>query len=89
MDGRRGERTSEAVVTRAFQSSRGRILRRSLGLGSSSAASSSHSLGWSGKEVDVLLQAFTAQERKLRVRTFILPSFGLADGLGLRVDVSV
>lgn len=33
---------------------------------------SSQSFGWRGKDVEVDLQAFTAQVRKLRVRSFIL-----------------
>jgi hypothetical protein len=59
-------------MIRAFQSIRGRILKRSVGLGSSSADSISQSLGWRGKDALLDLQALTAQERKLRVRSFIL-----------------
>jgi hypothetical protein len=58
-------------MTSAFQSSLGNMLNRSFGLGSSSAASSSQSLGWRGKDALLDLQAFTAQERKFKVKTFI------------------
>jgi hypothetical protein len=68
----RGRRTSAAVVVRAPQSSRGSKLMSSFGFNSMSSATSSASLGWRGKEVDVLLQALTAQVRKLSVRTFIV-----------------
>jgi hypothetical protein len=67
-----GGRTSEAVITRAFQSTRGSIFIKSFGFASSSADSSSQSLGWRGKLADEDLQALTAQERKLSVRTFMM-----------------
>jgi hypothetical protein len=66
------ERTSEAVTISAFQSIRGNILTSNFGLGSISADSNSQSLGCKGKEAEDDLQALTAQERKLRVRSFIL-----------------
>ena len=44
----------------------------SFGFGSIVSETSSQSLGWSGKEVEVLLQALTAHVKKLSVRTFIL-----------------
>jgi hypothetical protein len=69
--GRREDSTSDAVVIRAVQSTRGRTLKSSFGLGSIVSETSSQSFGCRGKEVEVLLQAFTAQVRKLRVRTFI------------------
>lgn len=64
--------TSDAVVLRAGQSSRERILNRSFGSDSSVSLTSSQSLGWRGKAADVDLQALTAQVRKLRVRTFMV-----------------
>jgi hypothetical protein len=42
------------------------------GLGVMVSETSSQSLGWRGKDVVVDLQAFTAQVRKLRVRSFIV-----------------
>lgn len=39
---------------------------------------SSQSFGCSGKEADVDLQAFTAQVKKLRVKTFMVVDSGLA-----------
>lgn len=59
------------MVFKAFQSIRGKTFVRSLGFGSIVSETSSQSFGWRGKEVEVVLQAFTAQVRKLRVRTFI------------------
>jgi hypothetical protein len=56
----------------AFQSSRGSTLNRSCGLGAMVSETSSQSLGCRGKEALVCLHAFTAQVRKLRVRSFIL-----------------
>ncbi len=69
--------TSEAVVMSAFQSMRGRILYISFGFGAIVSETSSHSFGWRGKLADEDLQAFTAQVRKLRVRSFI---FGMRGG---------
>lgn len=63
--------TSEAVIVRAFQSMRGSRLCISFGFASMISETSSQSFGCKGKDVLVLLQAFTAQERKLRVRIFI------------------
>lgn len=68
--------TSLAVTTKAFQSILGIIFIKSLGFGSSTAASSSQSRGWRGKDAEELLQVLTAQERKLRVRTFIFCADG-------------
>lgn len=81
MEGERKEPTSEAVMIRAFQSIRGRILKTSFGFGGSSAASSSQSLGWRGKDALLDLQAFTAQARKFSVRTFIMGSFFVLFGI--------
>jgi len=64
--------TSEAVIVRAFQSMRGSRLCISFGFASMVSETSSQSFGCKGNDVLVLLQAFTAQERKLRVRIFIL-----------------
>lgn len=58
----------------AGQSTRGNTLNSNLGFISMVSDTSSQSLGCSGKEVVVLLQALTAQVRKLRVRTFIVVS---------------
>lgn len=55
----------------AFQSILGRTLSSNVALGAIVSDTNSHSFGWRGKEVEVLLQALTAQVRKLRVRTFI------------------
>jgi len=63
--------TSEAVVLRAFQSILGNTLVINFGLGSIVSDTSSQSFGWRGNEADVVLQALTAQVRKLSVRTFI------------------
>lgn len=74
---RRGRRsTSEAVVTKTFQSILGRTFIISCGFGSMVSDTSSQSFGWRGKEVEVDLQALTAQVRKLRVRTFIFGGVG-------------
>lgn len=70
----RGISTSEAVVFRAFQSILGRMLYMSFGFGAMVSDTSSHSFGCRGKEAEDDLQAFTAQVRKLRVRSFILES---------------
>jgi hypothetical protein len=59
------------MVLNACQSSRGRMLVRSKGFGAMVSDTSSHSFGWSGKDVEVDLHAFTAQVRKLSVRSFI------------------
>ena len=42
---------------------------------------SSHSFGWSGKEAEEDLQAFTAQVRKLSVRSFMVGCVGGRVGL--------
>ena len=44
----------------------------SSGLISASTCSSSASLGWSGKAAGLVLQVLRAQQRKFRVRSFIL-----------------
>jgi hypothetical protein len=64
--------TSVAVVDSAVQSMRGIRLMSSWGLRSISSCTSSASLGCRGYESDELLQVFTAQARKFRLRTFIL-----------------
>jgi hypothetical protein len=64
--------TSEAVVLKADQSSRVRMFNRSLGSLSRLSLTSSQSLGWRGNEVELDLQALTAQVRKLSVRSFIM-----------------
>lgn len=63
--------TSEAITQSAFQSIRGRILRSKAVLRGISLLTSEHSFGCRGKDALVDLQAFTAQVRKLRVRSFI------------------
>jgi hypothetical protein len=68
----RGRYTSDAVVPRAGQSTRERMLNRSFGSDSSVSLTSSQSLGCKGKLADVDLQALTAQVRKLRVRIFMV-----------------
>lgn len=73
--------TSLAVTTNAFQSTRGKIFINNFGFGAILSDTSSQSFGWRGKDAEEDLQAFTAQERKLRVRTFILVAF-LWDVLG-------
>jgi hypothetical protein len=65
-------RTSEAVVPRAGQSTRERMLNKSFGSDSSVSLTSSQSLGCSGKAADVDLHALTAQVRKLSVRIFMV-----------------
>lgn len=67
--------TSVAVVLKASQSTRGRMLRRKMGLYSISTCSSSASLKWRGKERGEVLHAFTAQVRKLTVRIFMIAVF--------------
>lgn len=67
-----GEQTSTAMVDNAPQSRRGSRLARSFGLGGRSSETSSASLGCSGKEAEEVLQALTAQVRKLSVRIFIV-----------------
>lgn len=76
---RKAKRTSLAVVISAFQSTRGRTFNSNCGFGSMVSDTSSQSLGWRGKDVEVDLQALTAQVRKLRVRTFIFVVFSFAD----------
>jgi hypothetical protein len=71
-EGEKESRTSEAVMIRAFQSTRGRTFVINFGFGSIVSETSSQSLGWRGNEAEVDLQAFTAQVRKLSVRTFIV-----------------
>jgi hypothetical protein len=66
-----GVQTSEPVTRSAFQSILGRILKRSVGFGASSTASRVQSLGCRGKDALLDLQALTAQERKLIVKSFI------------------
>lgn len=63
--------TSEAITQSAFQSIRGRILRSKAVFRGMSLLTSEHSFGCRGKDALVDLQAFTAQVRKLRVRSFI------------------
>ena len=71
--GRKGgkRRTSSATVLKASHSTLGSTLIRSFGLSSISSVTSSQSFGWRGKLALEDLQAFTAQVRKLRVRSFI------------------
>lgn len=69
--GRRGC-TSEEVMISAFQSIRGKMLTSSFGFSSIVSWTSSASLGCKGKDWLELLQAFTAQVRKLSVRIFIV-----------------
>lgn len=64
--------TSEDVMISAFQSIRGKMLMRSFGFNSMLSWTSSASLGCKGKDWLEDLQAFTAQVKKLRVRTFIV-----------------
>jgi hypothetical protein len=71
MGGKR-RRTSEDVMISAFQSIRGKILTRSFGFSSMVSWTSSASLGCRGKDWLDVLQAFTAQVKKLRVRIFIV-----------------
>jgi len=66
-----GGQTSEAVVTSAFQSIRGKTLYTSCGFGAMVSETSSQSLGCRGKLAELDLQALTAQVRKLRVRSFM------------------
>ena len=80
----RGKQTSAAVIISAFQSILGSTFFRSCGFGAMLSDTNSQSLGCRGKEVDVDLQAFTAQVRKLRVRTFIFAGFD-GDECGLVV----
>lgn len=56
----------------AAQSRRGSRFASSFGFVGKSSETSSASLGWSGKDAEVVLQALTAQVRKLRVKTFIV-----------------
>ena len=48
------------------------MLKSNFGLGASSPDSNSQSLGCKGKDAVLDLQALTAQERKFRVKSFIL-----------------
>ena len=63
--------TSDAVTMSAFQSTLGSTLNNNFGFGAMVSDTNSQSFGCRGKEAEVDLQAFTAQVRKLRVRTFI------------------
>jgi hypothetical protein len=71
-EGEKDRHTSDDVVISAFQSIRGKILTSSFGFSSMVSWTSSASLGCSGKDWLDVLQAFTAQVRKLMVRIFIL-----------------
>lgn len=71
MEGSSGKESSEAIIHKAFQSIRGRIFNSKAVFKGISLLTSEHSLGWRGKLALVDLQAFTAQVRKLRVRSFI------------------
>jgi hypothetical protein len=64
--------TSCEIVFRASQLSLGSMFWMSSGLISASTCSSSASLGWRGKAAGFVLQVLRAQQRKLRVRSFIL-----------------
>ena len=69
--------TSEAVTLNPSQSMRGRILAMKVGLKSISCCSSSASRKWRGKDCGEVLQALTAQVRKLTVRIFISGGTGV------------
>lgn len=76
--------TSEAVTLKPSQSIRGRMLAMKVGLKSISCCSSSASRKWRGKDCGDVLQALTAQVRKLTVRIFICGGtgcFGEGDGV--------
>ena len=64
--------TSCEIVFRASQFSLGSMFWMSSGLISASTCSSSASLGWRGKAAGFVLQVLRAQQRKLRVRSFIV-----------------
>ncbi len=64
--------TSAAVVRMASQSSLGRMLRRKVGLYSSSDWASSASWKCRGKEEGLVLQVFMAQVKKFAVRSFMV-----------------
>lgn len=64
--------TSFAVIFKASQSTLGRMLHRKEGLYSMSDCSSSQSWKWSGNDSGDVLQALTAQVRKLTVSIFIV-----------------
>ena len=89
--------TSCEIVFRASQFSLGSMFWMSSGLISASTCSSSASLGCRGKAAGLVLQVLRAQQRKLRVRSFILNvSFFLEQfwsesnsGLGSVVQVAV
>jgi hypothetical protein len=68
----RGRHTSEAIVRSSGHINRGRMFFKKARLRSVSMISSSASRGWRGKDAGEDLQAFMAQVRKLRVRSFIL-----------------
>jgi hypothetical protein len=70
-----GLNTSCEMVLRASQLSLGSMFWMSSGLISASTCSSSASLGWRGKAAGLVLQVLRAQQRKLRVRSFILAVF--------------
>lgn len=67
----RGIDTSVATVLMASQSRRGRMFCTKAGLYSTSRCSSSASWKWRGKDLGEVLQALTAQVRKLTVKSFI------------------
>ena len=69
---REREHTSFAVIINAAHSILGKMLNSSFSFGGRLSETSSQSFGWRGKEALDALQAFTAQVRKLRVRTFIV-----------------
>lgn len=76
--------TSEAVTLKPSQSIRGRMLAMKVGLKSISCCSSSASRKWRGKDCGDVLQALTAQVRKLTVRIFICGGTGcLGEGDGV------
>lgn len=66
-----GHRTSCEIVFNASQLILGSMFWMSSGLISVSTCSSSASFGWRGKAAGSVLQVLRAQQRKLRVRSFI------------------
>lgn len=71
-EGKGRRNTSEEVTHKAFQSIRPSKFVKSAAFKGMLSDTSSQSLGWRGKEADVVLQVLMAQVRKLRVRIFIL-----------------
>ena len=69
-------KTSAAASRRAVHSIRGRRLVRKRGLKAMSICSSSASRKCRGKELGEVLQDFTAQVRKLAVRSFMVDEGG-------------